>query len=168
MDDVDDVVEVLDEVATWMSGRGIAQWPPRFAANWVWSAVEAGETWLVVVDNHTAATITLSWEDPLWDLETSAAGQVHGIAVRRFAGGLGVTLLDWVQDEALRRGRPLLRLDCVADNQRLRAYYQAARFLHRGDVEVRGAPGLRDQAGPRTLVSRYERASPTVASRQVG
>ena len=92
------MVEVLDEVATWMSGRGIAQWPPRFAADWVvWSAVEAGETWLVVVDNH-----------------------------------------------------------------------QGASFLRRGDAEVRGAPGQRNQAGPRTLVSRYARASPTAASRQVG
>ena len=97
VDDVDDVVEVLDEVATSMSGRGIAQWPPRFAADWVRPAVEAGETWLVVVDNH-----------------------------------------------------------------------QGASFLRRGDAEVRGAPGQRNQAGPRTLVSRYARASPTAASRQVG
>ena len=151
-----------------MSGRGIVQWPPRFAADWVRSAVEAGETWLVVVDNCLAATITLSWEDPVWDLEESAAGYVHRMAVRRFAAGQGARLLDWAQDEALRRGRQLLRLDCVADNQRLRAYYQSAGFLHRGDVDVHGAPGLRDQAGPLTLVSRYERAAPPSRSRQVG
>ena len=151
-----------------MSGRGIVQWPPRFAADWVRSAVEAGETWLVVVDTRLAATITLSWQDPVWDLEEFAAGYVHRIAVRRFAAGLGAGLLDWAQDEALRRGRQLLRLDCVADNLPLRAYYQSAGFVHRGDVEVHGAPGLRDQTGPGTLVSRYERAWPTVAGPRVG
>lgn len=88
--------------------------------------MEAGETWLVVVDNRLAATITVSWEDPIWDLEESAS------------------------------------------NQRLRAYYEDAGFLHRGDLEVHGAPGLRDQAGPRTLVSRYQRACPPSRSRQVG
>lgn len=31
--------------------------------------------------------------------------------------------------------RPYLRLDCAADNTRLRAYYEAAGFAHRGDVE---------------------------------
>jgi hypothetical protein len=38
----------------------------------------------------------------------------------------------------------------------LRAYYEAAGFHHRGDVEVRGAPGQRSTGDIRTLVSRYE------------
>ena len=49
-----------------------------------------------------------------------------------------------------------LRLDCVASNDRLRAYYEAAGFIHRGDVTVAGAPGQRLDQGPVTVVSRYE------------
>ncbi|GAB3827635.1 hypothetical protein ACFPIJ_07940 [Dactylosporangium cerinum] len=43
----------------------------------------------------------------------------------------------------------------MAGNPRLRAYYEAAGFHHRGDVEVGGAPGQRT-GDTRTLVSRYE------------
>ena len=39
---------------------------------------------------------------------------------------------------------------------RLRAYYEAAGFIHRGDVTVAGAPGQRLDEGPVTVVSRYE------------
>jgi hypothetical protein len=49
-----------------------------------------------------------------------------------------------------------VRLDCVASNGRLRAYYEAAGFIHRGDVTVAGAPGQRLAEGPVTVVSRYE------------
>jgi hypothetical protein len=44
----------------------------------------------------------------------------------------------------------------VASNDRLRAYYEAAGFVHRGDVAVGGAPGQHLDNGPATLVSRYE------------
>jgi hypothetical protein len=47
------------------------------------------------------------------------AGYIHQMAVRRSAPGLGVGLLDWAQQECLRHGRRLLRLDRVADNLRL-------------------------------------------------
>jgi len=57
---------------------------------------------------------------------------------------------------ARERGLDALRLDCVASNDRFRAYYEAAGFIHRGDVTVAGAPGLRLGEGPVTVVSRYE------------
>ncbi|GAA3316118.1 hypothetical protein GCM10020219_034180 [Nonomuraea dietziae] len=53
-----------------------------------------------------------------------------------------------------------LRLDCVKSNDRLRAYYEARGFAHRGDVPVGGAPGQRLEDGPVTWVSRYELALP--------
>jgi hypothetical protein len=45
----------------------------------------------------------------------------------------------------------------VASNDRLRAYYETAGFLYRGDVTVGGAPGQRLDVGPAVEVSRYER-----------
>jgi hypothetical protein len=78
------------------------------------------------------------------------------MAVRREAAGLGAAILAWAADAARRHGRTALRLDCVASNDRLRAYYEAAGFVHRGDVTVAGAPGQRLAVGPTVLVSRYE------------
>jgi GNAT superfamily N-acetyltransferase len=154
-DQAAEVLSVLDEAAAWLQERGIAQWPGRFEPSWVEDAIRRGETWLVEANDTIAATVTLDWADPVWlDAEGSAA-YVHRMAVRRREAGLGSFILAWAADVAGRRGCGALRLDCVASNRRLRTYYEAAGFTHRGDVTVGGAPGQRHD-GPVTQVSRYE------------
>jgi GNAT superfamily N-acetyltransferase len=161
-----EVQDVLDEAAAWLHERQISQWPRQFTAAWLEPAISRGETWLVTVDGAADATITLDWSDSLWaDVDgngegdgTDGAGYVHRMAVRRRAAGLGAVLLRWAADETLRQGRGALRLDCVAANARLRAYYEAAGFAHRDEVPVRGAPGQRLAEGPAVMVSRYELA----------
>ncbi|MET7403130.1 GNAT family N-acetyltransferase [Dactylosporangium sp. NPDC005572] len=155
-DDVPEVLAVLDRAAARLAAAGIRQWPERFAAEWVTPAVERGETWLVRADGRTAGTVTLDWDDPLWSDHPGPAGYLHRMAVERWAAGAGVSVLGWAARQARTRGAAALRLDCVAGNRRLRAYYEAAGFAHRGDVEVGGAPGQRSTIGDRTLVSRYE------------
>lgn len=157
---VAEVLAVLDEAAAWLSSRAVDQWPSRFEATWVADAIAKGETWLVSVDGEIAATITLDWSDPLWEKDGGTAGYVHRMAVGRSAAGLGQHILRWAADMARDEGRTYLRLDCVAANRRLRDYYEAAGFAHRGDVTVGGAPGQRASEGPVTVVSRYERMIP--------
>jgi hypothetical protein len=48
--------------------------------------------------------------------------------VRRGAGTRGVALLDWAGARVAEAGRRWLRLDCDADNARLRAWYEVAGF----------------------------------------
>lgn len=152
----DVVLGVLDEAAEWLGGRGISQWPPRFEAAWVEGAVSRGETWLVEVAGRTAGTVTLDRSDPLWADSPGPAAYVHRMAVRRWAAGLGAVILTWADGAARRQGAGALRLDCVSSNARLRAYYEARGFVHRGDAPVGGAPGQRADEGPVTWVSRYE------------
>jgi len=153
---LDDVLSVLNEAAAWLHARGVSQWPERFEPSWVEGAIGRGETWLVSVDGTLSGTVTLDWSDPIWSDAGDAAAYLHRMAVRRAAAGLGAAILTWAKDAARRHGRTALRLDCVASNDRLRAYYEAAGFVHRGDVTVAGAPGQRLDTGPTVLVSRYE------------
>jgi GNAT superfamily N-acetyltransferase len=155
-DQAAEVLSVLDEAAAWLRERGIAQWPARFEPSWVADAIRRGETWLVETDGALGATVTLDWSDPVWLDAEGSAGYVHRMAVRRRGAGLGAVILDWAAAVAVRRGCGALRLDCVASNGRLRAYYEAAGFEWRGDVTVGGAPGQRLDEGPVTRISRYE------------
>jgi GNAT superfamily N-acetyltransferase len=155
-DQVDDVLRLLDEAAGWLRERGIEQWPSRFESSWVEGAVGRGETWLVEVDGLIAATITLDWSDAVWAGVPGSAAYLHRMAVRRGSAGLGADILAWAAETARQHGRDALRLDCVASNGRLRAYYEAAGFVFRGDAVVRGAPGQRLEDGPGTVVSLYE------------
>ncbi|MFL1445982.1 GNAT family N-acetyltransferase [Nocardiopsis protaetiae] len=147
---------VLDEAAGWLRGREIRQWPGCFEAEWVAPAIARGETWVATVAGEVCGTVTLDWADPLWGDVAGEAGYVHRMAVRRRVAGLGTVILDWVAGEARREGAAFLRLDCVGSNWGLWAYYEARGCEHRGDVDVRGAPGQRGGGGPATRVSRYE------------
>jgi GNAT superfamily N-acetyltransferase len=153
---VDDVLMVLDEAAAWLQSRGIVQWPPRFEPSWIQGAIRRGETWLVKVGGTISATVTLDLSDPVWDGVVGSALYVHRMAVRRRASGLGAAILRWAADGARQHGREAIRLDCVSSNNQLRGYYEAAGFVHRGDVTVAGAPGQRLDDGPTTVISRYE------------
>lgn len=155
-DDISDVILVLDEAAQWLASLGVEQWPSRFELDWVSPSIDDGCTWLVRLDDRLAATLVLDWSDPIWEAIGGSAGYIHRLAVRRHAAGLGSHLLAWAAGEVFARDRRLLRLDCVASNRRLRGYYEAAGFQHRGDVQVGGVPGQRFDAATRTLVSRYE------------
>lgn len=83
------------------------------------------------------------------------AGYVHRLAVGRGFPGLEATVLDWVDGEVRRRGRDRVRLDCCADNIRLRAHDEAAGSEHRGDVELPEDSTVWSTGRP--LLSRYER-----------
>jgi GNAT superfamily N-acetyltransferase len=154
---LDDVLSVLDDAATWLQSGGVVQWPSRFEPSWVEGALRRGETWLVRVGERVSATVTVDQADSAWDGLPGRALYVHRMAVRREAAGLGGAILTWAAGVARERGCESLRLDCVASNARLRRYYEAAGFVHCGDVTVAGAPGQRLAEGPVTVVSRYER-----------
>ncbi|OLT15757.1 hypothetical protein BJF78_16090 [Pseudonocardia sp. CNS-139] len=153
--DVDVVIGVLDESAAWLAARGVVQWPPAFRPEWLEPALRDGDVWLAERDGAAVATVTLQWADRLWP-DDGRAGYVHRFAVCRRAAGLGPELLAWAAGATRDRGRDLLRLDCDAGNARLRRYYEAAGFAHRGDV-VFPAAGLNWRTGD-IVVSRYERS----------
>jgi GNAT superfamily N-acetyltransferase len=62
------------------------------------------------------------------------ARYLHKLAVRRSHPGLGRELLALAERLACEGGAACLRLDCVAANPGIRAYYEAVGFQYRGEV----------------------------------
>jgi GNAT superfamily N-acetyltransferase len=149
------VLSVLDEAASWLADRGVTQWPPAFRPEWIEPGLEEGRLWVAEAGGAAVATFTLLWSDPLWP-DDGTAGYLHRFAVRRGHAGIGAMLLDWVDGEVRRHGRDRLRLDCGADNLRLRAYYEAAGFEHHRDVEI--SEGVALWSTGRPVLSLYERS----------
>jgi len=117
-------------------------------------AVSAGHVWLAERGGEAAGTVTLTPVDVLWP-DDGTALYVHRLAVRRRAAGLGVALLAHAAATATAAGCDRLRLDCMADNAVLRAYYVRTGFRHVGDVEVPRAAIRWSVAAP--VVSLFER-----------
>ena len=141
---------VLVDASAWLRARGIEPGhPPRPLAELFAGTIAHGNMYIALVDGQPAAKMALTQEDRLWNDLPGKALYVHGLMVRRAYAGrqIGPALLRWADTLAERLGRPLLRLDCNADNPALRAYYERAGFTPRGEVTL-----------PHRVAARYERA----------
>jgi GNAT superfamily N-acetyltransferase len=162
----DDLVVILDllaQGARYARSRGIDQWPERFPEELILAGISRGEVFLAVMDGVAVCTLSLVWSDRVfWGHDDGHAGYVHRLAVNaeRRGTGLGGRLLDWAQVQVGQAERSHLRLDCLAQNARLRTWYETMGFVHHGDREV-----------PRPLltpvaISLYERPVPPHGARE--
>jgi GNAT superfamily N-acetyltransferase len=140
--------EILEDAIAWAAERGLGSWNPGdFAAPGSWGrdrlvqAASAGGLFLVWAGDLPVGTVSLLAEDPrFWPQSPPDALYLHRFAVRRSHAGNGVggEVLRWADGEIRRRGRRFLRLDCLAGNPGIRAYYERAGFEPRGELEVEG------------------------------
>ena len=135
------VAGILDEASAWLEARGYPQWPRPFPVEFL-EADPANRIVYLALDGSTpAGTFTLQRTDrAFWgDLPAERPGHalyLHRLAVRRANRGLGRALVDLAAVIALSSGASCLRLDCMADNPRIRRYYEELGFEHRGDTDV--------------------------------
>lgn len=136
---MDTIGDILDEAAAWLRERGVDQWPPAFPRGPIAGGVRRGEWFLATRAGRPVATCWLTEDDPImWGERPPDALYLHRLAVRREAAGAGRLLLAWAEAAVLARGRRLLRLDCVAANHALCAYYERAGYRCRGVGEHGG------------------------------
>ncbi len=100
--------------------------------------------WLAEATDRVAGVWELWWEDEdAWGPQPPTAGYVHRLMVDRGSvpAGTGRQLLRVVERRVAETGRPLVRLDCLAANARLSAYYLNAGYRAVGRKEGKRQPG---------------------------
>lgn len=150
--DLHDLVLLRDNNARWQQERGIEQWnvgevtEADFAAQ-----AERGELFVMHHDSQLVGAVRITFTDPMtWPDVADAAGYVHGLMTASRGTGLGAELLRWTEDRIRRTGRTCVRLDCVATNHRLRAYYASRGYVEAGMKsfdDPRWRPVMRFQKG---------------------
>ena len=153
--DASAVEALLDAAASWQQSRGIEQWTPGWFHDEVREVIDGeGEDYYV---GRRAGEIVgcflLDSASPSWmrawliehDREPAEAAHLGRLTVARDATGhgLGVELLKVASALARDRGFAYVRLDCPAENARLRRYYDDAGYSYIGDVETSGPNGER-------------------------
>lgn len=159
-DDTQTVLEVLQEAALWLEGRGETMWKTdEISLDSIAPDVEKGMFFVAERESEVAGVVKFQLEDPLFwpDVPPGEAAYVHRLAVRRkFAGGMVSTaLLQWAVERTRQLERPFLRLDCEAGRPKVRAVYERFGFRHHSDRQV----------GP-YFVARYEYDCRALASLQ--
>jgi GNAT superfamily N-acetyltransferase len=138
IEDVPAVAEMLDEATAFVRTKGRDQWPVPFPPEELRERIGRDELYVVEVDGELAATFTLLLDDPkYWGERPPDAVYLHKLAVRRAYAGrrLGVRIVEWIGEEAKRRGRGFIRLDCQRDLHGIREYYERLGFELRGELE---------------------------------
>ncbi|MEV5877286.1 GNAT family N-acetyltransferase [Streptomyces sp. NPDC052101] len=144
--DLASLVRLRDDAARWMLTRGITgQWRPGELDEGHFRQVMAhGEVWLAEVGRRIAGAWELWWEDEAaWGPQPPVAGYVHRLMVDRgvAAHGTGRLLLSAAEHRVAAVGRTCVRLDCLAGNAQLNAYYQNAGYRIVGQKEGKPQPG---------------------------
>lgn len=132
--DVPVLVRLRDEAARWQIARGIAQWKPgELGEDHFRARLADSEIWLATLgpDGPVAGAWELWWDDPAaWGPQPPVAGYVHRLMTDRAIApaGTGRRMLAHAERRVRAAGRALCRLDCRANNPRLRAYYASAGY----------------------------------------
>ncbi len=149
--EIDTVLGILDEAASWLrESRMPTVWKlGGFSRQTFLDQISRGEVFIGLVEDKPAGTFVLQWSDVLWWGERPPdAGYVHKLAIRpSYAGqGVGVEMLGWAEARTRSMGRRFLRLNCMAEDRKIRDYYESAGFSYVKDVK-----------GPLATASLYEK-----------
>ena len=146
-DDLARYLDLLEGVADWLETRRIRQWPRgtfRRSADFYAQSIAQEEVQLAFVADQLVGTLRVLLREPIvWpEIVEADAIYVYNLAVKRAwaESGVGGRMLDWACIRAASLGRRYVRLDCLADNEFLRAYYMRAGFEERGAIEARFPP----------------------------
>ncbi|WP_370413166.1 N-acetyltransferase family protein [Streptomyces fradiae] len=151
--DLPTLVRLRDAAARWMLARGVTrQWQPGELDEDHFRRVIAGdgEVWLAESESESAGggAVVGAWElwwddEAAWGAQPPMAGYIHRLMIDRTtaAPGTGRRLLAAAEARVAATGRTHARLDCLADNAPLNAYYRDAGYRPVGLVEGKPQPG---------------------------
>lgn len=140
------VVRLRDDAARWMLAHGVTdQWRPgELGGDHFRRVMESGEVWVAEAAGRVVGAWELWWEDEdAWGPQPLTAGYVHRLMVDRTSvpPGTGRQLLRAAERRVAEAGRPLVRLDCLATNVRLSAYYLNVGYRVVGRKDGKPQPG---------------------------
>ncbi|MEU8761548.1 GNAT family N-acetyltransferase [Streptomyces sp. NPDC048659] len=144
--DLTTLVRLRDAAARWMLARGVTgQWlPGELGEDHFRRVLERDEVWLAEDAGRVVGAWELWWRDEAaWGPQPPVAGYVHRLMVDREAAapGTGRLLLRAAEARVRAAGRSRVRLDCLAGNAPLNAYYEGAGYREVGLLTEKPQPG---------------------------
>ena len=149
-------LSILMEASSWLSSRGIDQWPMEWIISpplraWMAERARQGELYFAETERAKVAVFSLikvqsEGDLLLWGADTGNSAYLHSLAIRRSCAGrgLGRDLLGHAEKIASKSGKKLMRLDCIKENPVLRQWYEKAGYVLKGE-------GLPPYSGGRVL-----------------
>lgn len=125
-------VDIIREAASWLIDTGKAMWRlDDVTEAKILDRISPSNVYVGWIDEESAAAMVLLWKDPVfWPQVSDDSGFIHRLSVRRKFAGTGIAreMVEWARQEARRRGKTYLRLECEAGRPKLCAFYEEMSF----------------------------------------
>lgn len=141
------VLALLLETARWFKKSGSTQWNGLLEGTDTHRTEEKileGDVFVYRRDDQIAGMVMLlqnpsAWDETLWRDQAIVEDAIylHRIAInRQYAGeAIGEKILKWAHESIRFEGKERIRLDCIAQNEFLNAYYQKAGYTYLGECD---------------------------------
>lgn len=136
--DFEAVYRILHENAVWLETRKVVQWPIPWLESKreeIFESIKYGEFFIAYEQNTVAAVVEIKTEpESVWGFDDCAALYIHKLALSadHRGKGAGREVIREIVSRAKKEGFQFIRLDCVANNKKLREYYCASGFRFKG------------------------------------
>ncbi|MFS0722407.1 GNAT family N-acetyltransferase [Paenibacillus sp. 1P07SE] len=142
VDDVEGILFLLTDAARWIhTAHGFWQWRVEsFTFENVHTFVQDHEVFVALQGHELVGCFSVQWGyEIIWGEQYHEhAGYVHRLCVSRHRKGKGIgrELLRYAESYIHAQGKRWIRLDCMADNPSLNAYYTSLGFVRQGRFDA--------------------------------
>lgn len=145
--DTEAILSLLVKTAKWFQKNGSTQWSGLLEGvdtHRTAERIAEGDVFVRRQDGEIAGTVMLlqnpsEWDRTLWEAYglPNDVIYLHRIAINRdFSNkGLGANILNWAYETIHFEGKKKIRLDCIAENEFLNAFYKKAGFTYIGEYD---------------------------------
>ena len=146
--DTENVLSLLVEMAEWFKDNGSTQWNGLLQgidSHRTEEAIQRGDVFVCKMEAEIAGMVMLLqkpsvWDQNLWGLQEeqpNTAIYLHRLAIRRKYAKhqLGAEILNWCKQSIHFEEKDKIRLDCLANNEFLNAYYRRKGYTYVGEKE---------------------------------
>lgn len=143
-----EIIQLLVDTAKWFQDNGSSQWAPLlkgFDSHHTEEAIQRGDVFVCKKEEDLAGMVMLlqnpsEWDIGLWGnlaIENDDALYLHRLTINRAYADdqLGSEILNWCQQSIRFENKNRIRLDCLAENEFLNAFYRRAGYTYFGEKD---------------------------------
>lgn len=141
--DIASIIEIIKQRCEWFEQNRIEQWgdwyyTELYNAEYFIKAMKEYHLYVIKQAKEIIGVFLLKDEDQDYWNDNEKAYYIHHLVTKIGYPGLGIKILDFIEELAKQNEIKYLRLDCIRTNQKLNQYYLDYGFKEKGQGEEGG------------------------------
>lgn len=143
VNDLEEIHQIIIDRCNWFLKNNIKQWninhyPKKYNLEYFKEQMKINKLYVAKTKNRVIGVMLLKETDKEYWLDNKNAFYIHHLATSIDYTGVGNALLTFAINQAKRRKKDYVRLDCVQSNSKLNQYYRNFGFVNIGSIESNG------------------------------